>query len=160
MHFKWCFNPVKRSMGGRLPFKRVPQKKTRKQMQLLLHINKAFMQENEALQKMCLDGQHTIAYQDNLIQQREKTITEQEEITKKRIEGYQAKVDRDYDRIQKLEQTKRRLQRMRNEAVMEHHWDIRVIDQLIETIVVLRAVLHAEGFAVDVIRGLGGAVAQ
>ena len=149
MHFKWCFNPVKRSMGGRLPFKRVPQKKTRKQMQLLLHINKAFMQENEALQKMCLDGQHKI-------KMLEKTIAEQEEITKKRIEGYQAKVDRDYLRIQKLERTKRRLQRMRNEAVMEHHWDIRVIDQLIETIVVLRAVLHAEGFAVDVIKGLGG----
>ena len=107
MRFVWAVHPLRRTIGGRLPFKPATKNKNKqnkhktrkamprkeklatlqKQVSDVLDINKAFMHENEALQKMCSEGQHTIAWQDNAIvhdrekiKKLEKTIADQEDL--------------------------------------------------------------------------------
>ena len=161
MRVKLCVDPHKR-IGSRLPFKRATKNKdrTRKQMQRMKQeikdLKETIVEKNQKAKKRI---EHTNFYLGK-VKHLEKTIALEQSVTKFRIEGYQDRVARDWDKIQTLQRTKHKLLRMRNAAVIEHRWDCRLIDHLHETLGVLRAVLLAEGFAVDVVKGLNGALAQ
>ena len=170
MRFLWAVHPSQRTIGGRLPLKPATKNKNKhktrkpmprkeklatlqKQVSDVLDINKAFMHENEALQKMCSEGQHTIAWQHNFIQQLHDRL-------RRRNNFYLAK-------IKDLEKTIAVLRgNMQSLAAnCEHkrkHMEryARANDFFFETIVALRAVLLAEGFAVDDIKGLNTVLPQ
>ena len=75
MRLKLCVNPLKRTFGGRLPFKRTPKDKTRKQMQRMkqrlealemqvsgyFHINKQLMHELTQQEDLIADQEDLIA---------------------------------------------------------------------------------------------------
>ena len=182
MRFERAVHPLRRTIGGRLPFKPATKKKNkqikqnkhktrkpmpRKKKLATLRRNNFYLAKIKDLKKIIASQEkntknrieHTNFYLAK-VKHLEKTIAEQKFMTEYRIECYQDRVARDWDKIKKLERTKHKLLRMRNAAVIEHRWDCRLIDHLHETLGVLRAVLLAEGFAVDVVKGLNGALAQ
>ena len=161
MRVKLCVDPRKR-IGSRLPMQRATKNKdrTRKQMQLMKQeikdLKETIVKKNQKATKRI---EHTNFYMAK-VKHLKKTIALEQSVTKFRIEGYQDRVARDWDKIKELEKSKRYIQRRLNAKVIEHHWDCRLIDHLTETLGVLRAVLLAEGFAVDVVKGLTCALAQ
>ena len=160
MRFEWCWNPKNR-MGSRLPLKRAAKGKhmkqrlraLKKQVSDVLRINSNFIAENEALQKMCSEGQHTIAWQHNFIQQLHDRLRRRNNFYLAKIKDLEKTIAVQRGNMQSLvancEHKRKHMERY-----------ARANDFFFETIVALRAVLLAEGFAVDDIKGLNTVLPQ